>query len=87
MPKKYYCNCGKEYNYRQGLHTHKKNCNVHLKNIIMNNEENDEKIIINESQHIEKLTNVIMELVKSNTELQKQTMELQQQLLEVCKTR
>ena len=26
-PKKYNCICGKEYNYRQGLHIHKKKCN------------------------------------------------------------
>jgi hypothetical protein len=45
----------------------------------------NENIIINESQHIEKLTNLIMEVVKSNTELQKQTMEMHQQMLEVCK--
>src|SRR5210317_939936 len=27
MPKKYSCICGKEYNFRQGLYTHRKSCN------------------------------------------------------------
>ena len=99
-PKKYNCICGKEYNYRQGLHTHKKKCIVHLKNIIMNNKDNDENIIMNNKDNdeniiinspddVKMLTSLIMEVVKSNTELHKQTLEMQQQMqqqmLEVCK--
>jgi hypothetical protein len=79
--------CNKGYTVRNSLWYHEKKCVEINTNDNFVKSENDEKIIITESQHIEKLTNVIMELVKSNTELQKQTLELQQQLLEVCKTR
>jgi hypothetical protein len=58
--------CNKEYKSNVGLWKHKKKC------------KGDENIIINEHQNIDKLTNLILELVKSNTELQKQ-------MLEVCK--
>ena len=58
--------CNKEYKSNVGLWKHKKKC------------KGDENVIINEHQNIEKLTNLILELVKSNTELQKQ-------MIEVCK--
>ena len=81
MPKKYYCNCGKEYNYRQGLYTHRKSCNnksiepIHINEKYNNNETcNKENTILNELD----IKSLILELVKSNTELQKQ-------MLEVCK--
>ena len=82
-PKKYNCICGKEYNYRQGLHTHKKKCNIHLKNHDIT--EHDENKIINSPDDVKMLTSLIMEVVKSNSDLQKQTLEMQQQMLEVCK--
>ena len=81
-PKKYNCICGKEYNYRQGLHTHKKKCKIYLKNNIMDNDENK---IINSPDDVKMLTGLIMEVVKSNSDLQKQTLEMQQQMLDVCK--
>ena len=87
-PKKYSCICGKEYNYRQGLHTHKKKCSIYLKKDIMDNNENNENNenkIINSPEDVKMLTNLIMDLVKSNTDLQKQTLEMQQQMLDVCK--
>ena len=81
MPKKYYCNCGKEYNYRQGLYTHRKICNNKSIDPIPINEKydnsencNNENTILNEID----IKSLILELVKSNTELQ-------QQMLEVCK--
>ena len=64
--KKHVCeNCGNEYKYRQGLHTHKKKCYFNNKNTCNSNE-------------ISYLTNIIIEMVKSNNELQKQ-------VLDVCK--
>jgi hypothetical protein len=83
-PKKYNCMCGKEYNYRQGLHTHKKKCNIHLKNHDIT--EDDENKIINSPEDVKMLTSLIMEVVKSNSDLQKQTLEMQQQILEVYKS-
>jgi len=81
MPKKYNCNCGKEYNYRQGLYTHRKSCNNKSSEPIPINEKynnsetcNNENTILNELD----IKSLILELVKSNTELQ-------QQMLEVCK--
>ena len=71
MPKKYQCSCGKEYNYRQGLYTHRKICN----NKGNNESSNSENTILNELD----MKSLILELVKSNTDLQKQ-------MLEVCKT-
>ncbi len=80
------CECGKEYNYHSGLWRHKKKCKIE-KNIVIN-----ENIIINspdDLKYIEKITNLFMEVVKSNSELQKQTLEMQQQMqqqmIEVCK--
>ena len=71
MPKKYQCSCGKEYNYRQGLYTHRKICN----NKGNKESSNSENTILNELD----MKSLILELVKSNTDLQKQ-------MIEVCKT-
>ena len=83
--KKYICECGKEYNHRQGLYTHKTKCDLlsyPCENIIIDASKNE----------ITLLTNLVFEIVKNNTELQKQTNELlqqnqnlQKQMLEVCK--
>ena len=81
----YYCVCGKEYKHTSTLSTHKKKCKIMANNIIMNNNENNENIIIHDTPNIDKLTNLIMEVVKSNTDLQKQTLEMQQQMIDVCK--
>ena len=81
----YYCVCGKEYKHTSTLSTHKKKCKMMANNIIMNNNENNENIIIHDTPTIDKLTNLIMEVVKSNSDLQKQTLEMQQQMIDVCK--
>ena len=65
--------CNKEYKSNVGLWKHKKKC------------KGDENIIINQHQNIEKLTNLILEVVKGNSDLQKQTLDMQQQMIEVCK--
>ncbi len=66
--KKYACECGKEYNHRQGLYTHKKKCIINEVVLPIQPSESDVKI----------LTNLVLEVVKSNADLQKQ-------MLEVCK--
>ena len=41
--KRYICDCGKEYKYRQGLYTHRKSCDyINNENIIIQNENKDE---------------------------------------------
>jgi len=75
--KKYNCECGKLYNHRASLFNHKKKCTFShypSENIILDASSNE--III--------LTNLVFEMVKSNTELQKQNHELQKQVLDVC---
>jgi len=79
--KKYECKCGKLYNTNCGLWKHMRKNNCSNENTI----KNDENIIINDTPDVNLLTNLIMEVVKSNTDLQKQTLEMQQQMLEVCK--
>ena len=73
------CECGKEYNYHSGLWRHKKKCKIE-ENIVIN-----ETKTISSPNDVKVLTNLIMEVVKSNTDLQKQTLEMQQQMLDVCK--
>jgi hypothetical protein len=58
--KLYTCDCGKQYTHRQSLSIHKKKCNPE------NESGND----------IHMLTNLVIDVVKSNNELQKQMMEL-----------
>ena len=72
------CNCGKEYKFRQSLYTHKKTCINPLIN---------ENIVVQDSSSNEfkVLTNLVIEVMKTNTELQKQNQEFQKQLLDVCK--
>jgi hypothetical protein len=78
-------NCENIYNSRITLWRHKKTCtcenNNQMENIILDSSSNEIKI----------LTNLIFEIVKSNTELQKQTNEfqkqnheLQKQVLDIC---
>ena len=65
-------NCEKIYKSRVGLWRHKKNCKEETNNIV-------ENIIIDSSlNEIKVLTDLVLELVKSNNELQKQ-------VLEICK--
>ena len=65
---KYICNCGKEYKFRQGLHTHKKTCNYKP-----NFEDNSNKNIDHE---------LILELIKDNKDIKEFMMEQHKQVLE-----
>jgi hypothetical protein len=70
------CDCGKIYKYRQSLYVHKKICIKDEKETInIDSSKNDLNI----------LTNLVLEVIKSNTELHKQNQDLQKQVLEVCK--
>ena len=70
--KRYICDCGKEYKYRQGLYTHRKSCNyINNENIIIQNENKDEMKnlvckLINENQDLKNT------LLEENKELRKQ---------------
>jgi len=80
LDKKHSCSCGKLFNHTSSLSRHKlkcknkeiPNCNYDVKNIdIVNNIETG-----NDISDIKTLTNLVIELVKSNTDLQKQMLEL-----------
>jgi hypothetical protein len=64
------CECGKEYSCRQSLFIHKKKCNanVNLNPNILHKEDKSE---------IKMLTNLVLEIVKSNNDLQKQNSDFQ----------
>jgi hypothetical protein len=74
----YNCICGNKYNYLSGLCKHKKKCTF-----LITKQEN----YVNNDTHI--LSNLVLEVVKSNNELQKQNQEFQQKMVEsfqeVCK--
>jgi hypothetical protein len=74
--KTYDCDCGKSYSDRTGLWKHKQKCNKKY----------------NDTNDVNALTNLVLEIVKSNNviqmqnlELQKQNQEMQKQMLDVCK--
>jgi hypothetical protein len=70
------CECGKQFQHHSSYYRHKKKCNF---NNIFHKTMKDENIIIDSSANeVSVLTNLVLELVKSNGELQKQ-------MLEVCK--
>lgn len=64
------CDCGRNYKHRQSLHKHQKECK-NLKVCNLPNETPEPS-----STQIEKLTNLIFDVVKQNQELQKQVLEL-----------
>jgi hypothetical protein len=73
------CECGKTYKDRTGLWRHKKICNNEI--LEMNELLDTNEILENDN----KLINLILDVVKSNSELQKQNQDFQQQMLEICK--
>jgi len=77
VKKEHICLCGKEYNTMSGLWKHQKKCkNI---NSVNDNEKMDSPILYGE------LSNIVLDIVKTNHELQKQNIELQKQVLDICK--
>ena len=70
--------CNKIYKDRTGLWRHNKKC---IKNIELNNDELNNI----EPTNFDTLTNLVLEVVKSNNELQKQNNELQKNMMEIYK--
>ena len=86
---RYVCmHCNKKYKSREGLWYHNKKCKY-----IENNNNNDNNIsiinsknkITNSTDDIKILTDLVLEVVKSNNDLQKQTQEMQKEMIDVCK--
>ena len=86
--KKYSCDCGKEYRFRQSLYNHRKLCTTEVlpensviqnvpENVVVQDSSNNDIIhlLIKENSDFKSM---IMDLVKNNTDLQKQ-------MLEMCK--
>ena len=69
----YICRCNKCFKTHSGLWKHKQTCKI-------NNELNAT------NTDIVGLTNLVLEVVKSNVELQKQHQEIQRQFIDVCKS-
>jgi len=84
-PHKYVCKlCDREYLARNSLWYHQKKC-VAVKDSIDGNEEKEEEDKDKDAKDIKNLTNIIVELVKSNNDLQRQSQDFQKQLMELCK--
>jgi hypothetical protein len=73
---KFVCDCGKEYKHRQSLHAHKKKGICKMKD--QEDEEFEDDDDDESKSDLSLLTNLIMEMMKSNQDLQKS-------LFEVCK--
>ena len=79
--KKYTCECGKEYFYRQGLYNHRKKCKSIEQELY---EPPSENMIIqvnsnstsNSTNDMTQLTNLVIEVVKNNSDFQKQMFEM-----------
>jgi len=78
LPKKYVCNCGKEYKNRQGLFKHKKTCDY--KPIREPTEKPTQKLT-----NIEPNINMIIEIIKENQEFKKILLEQNNQVIELHK--
>ena len=89
--KDFTCKCGKKYANNSGLWKHSKICHI-LDLNTLEEETITPHLLDSSSSEIKALTNLVLEMVKSNTELQKQQNELQKQnndlqkqVLDVCK--
>jgi hypothetical protein len=78
---KFICsNCANEYKYNSGLWKHAKTCKE--ENIVIEESETPNKEPSEKEFKI--LTNLVLEVVKSNADLQRQTHEMQKQMMEIC---
>ena len=62
--KRFECECGKLYSYKQGLYVHRKKCNLYNKQMINNisNNENIKQYTL--EKQVYELTNIVKELIK-----------------------
>jgi len=74
--------CDKFYKTASGLWKHAKICNI----IEPETDPSNNHVLDSSSTEIKALTNIVLEMVKSNTELQKQHNDLQKQMFELCKS-
>ena len=75
-PKLFKCICGKEYTYRQSLHQHKKKC-------FYEKDSNLKCEIISESNHNNKLEDLIFKLVEENNDFKEIIKKQQDQISEL----
>ena len=71
--KKFECDCGNTYNYRQNLWTHKKKCILSI----------SETIIV-ETNPIDQLTTVVVDMMKQNQEFKEIIMEQNKQIISLA---
>lgn len=62
--RKYTCNCGKEYSYRQSLCVHRKNCTNKENEIV--SEKDMLKNLLEESKQLKLIVHYLQEIVKIN---------------------
>ena len=75
LNKKYICDCGREYKYRQGLYNHRKSCKGEKKETtIIENQENEENV---------DYKSMFFEIIKKNNEFQDLLMKQSQQISEL----
>jgi len=77
VTKIYTCDCGKDYNYRQGLWKHKKHC-LEAKSV---------KVLFEKEpqNELKMLTDLVLGVVKQNKELVTQNSELTNKIVDICK--
>jgi hypothetical protein len=81
ISKKYLCICGKSYGYKQSIYHHRKSCTHYIesKNNVLTSltvTETSNEIVEKTPEDIANLTQIVLEVVKSNTEFQKQMFDL-----------
>lgn len=82
LAKKYVCDCGKEYKYRQGIYAHRKTCNK-INNCCENNSEHNEayepETIKEDKDKV--LKNIVLEVINQNNSNSNSNNELIQYLI------
>jgi len=73
ISKKFFCDCGKSYKFRQGLSLHKKKCGI------ISDKEEDIPTTSSSESEIKILTNLVLDVVKQNQELTNK-------IVNICKT-
>jgi hypothetical protein len=82
LPKTYACECGKTYNSRQGIHTHKKKCKIINTIPTIEKSVNNTEVSLNEKTDMCELVKI---LIKENSELKNMMIEQQNLVLEIVK--